>query len=419
MMRCLRCSICKWVPGPNVKSARFAQICPSILRYNFHTYSGGGRVITAHSLLRDTIEMSDELADIVYQCQVCGACDVNCHMHMEGFVEPLDIIRELRIRTVTDGYAVPEAQMIIENLKKEDNTLGKPKVERSDWARGLNVKDLTQEKAEIALHVGCCISYYDELWPVAKGAVKLLQKVGADFGILGRNEVCCGGRAYNLGYVGEFTKYAESNRDAWRAASVNQIITLCADGYGTFVNFYPKVLKDFDFEVLHITQFLDQLITQGRLKPTRNLPMRVTYHDPCNLGRLGERVAPWAGVERKFVGPRIEWDPPKHPRHGLGGVYEAPRNVLRSIPGIELVEMDRIKSYSFCSGAGGGVIDTFPDFALDTARERLQEAKATGAEAIVTACPWAERNFRRATNEFKVGIKVHDVVELLADSIQS
>ncbi len=416
MMRCLRCSICKWLPGPNVKSARFAQICPSVLKYNFHAYSGGGRVITAHSLLRGTVEMSDELVDIIYQCQACGACDTNCHIHMEGFVEPLDVIKELRFTAVGEGYVLPQAQFVVDSLRKNDNTVQKPKAERGNWAQGLDIKDLTKEKAEVVFHAGCCSSYEEDLWPVLRGAASMLKRGGVDFGILGKEETCCGGRVYNMGYAGELIKYAENNRDAWRKAGVKQVVTACADCYGAILNNYPRVLEGFDVEVIHITQYLDQLIKQGKLSPSKQVPMRVTYHDPCNLGRLGEKVPAWKGVEKKLPGPIIQWDPPKHPRHGLGGVYQEPRDVLRSIPGVELVEMERNKSFSFCCGAGGGVIDTYPDYALETANERLEEAVATGAEALVTACPWAEKIFKSAAAEFGKDLKVFDVVELLAQS---
>jgi Fe-S oxidoreductase len=371
----------------------------------------------AHALHRGSIEMSDEVVDITYQCQLCGACDINCHIHMEGFVEPLDIIRELRFKAVTEGYILPEAHVIIDNLKKEDNTLGKPKQDRGNWARELNIKDLTAEKAEVAFHAGCCASFKEDLWPVLKGAAELLRMGGVDFGILGKEEACCGGRAYNLGYVGEFTKYAENNRDAWKARGVKTVLTACADGYSTILNHYPKVLKDFNIEVFHITQYLDQLIQQKKLHPKKKIPMRITYHDPCNLGRLGEKVPAWKGVEKRLPGPIIKWDPPKHPRRGLEGVYEPPRLILRSIPGIELVEMERNRSYSFCSGAGGGVIDTYPDFAIKSAGERLVEAFSTGAEAIVTACPWAETLFKTAATELNIKIGVYDIVELLFESV--
>jgi Fe-S oxidoreductase len=151
------------------------------------------------------------------------------------------------------------------------------------------------------------------------------------------------------------------------------------------------------------------LIKEGRIKFTKEVPMRVTYHDPCHLGRLGEPYAPWDGVEKKFTLDIITQIPPRPARHGIWGIYEPPRNILRSIPGIELVEMERIREYTWCCGAGGGVKDAYPEFALWTAKERLNEANTT--------CPWCERNFKDAVEETGDSIKVYDIIELMQQAI--
>jgi Fe-S oxidoreductase len=416
MLRCVRCSICKWVPGAHIKSWRFAQVCPSIAKYNWHTYSAGGRVETALALLMGRVELDDNLLDIIYRCQLGGACDTNCRINSE-LVEPLDIMHELRMKCVEEGHLLPQLMVVIEGLRKEDNMMQKPKAERGNWADGLDVKDLTREKAEVVFHAGCRLSYDTELWPVARGTVTLLKKAGVDVGIMGKDETCCGGRAYEMGYKGELTKYAENNRDAWRNAGVKKVVVACGDGYGTLQNFYPQVLPDFNFEVLHITQYLEQLVKEDKLKLTKEVPMKVTYHDPCHLGRLGEHYLPWEGVEKTLPGPRVVYEPEKPPRHGMTGVYEPPRNLLRSIPGLQFVEMERIREYSWCCGAGGGVIDAYPDFAIWTARERIEEAKATGAEAIITACPWCNRILRDAAKESGSNLEVYDIVELVKKAI--
>jgi Fe-S oxidoreductase len=172
-----------------------------------------------------------------------------------------------------------------------------------------------------------------------------------------------------------------------------------------------------EVEVLHITQYLDRLIKEGRLELTKKVPMTVTYHDPCHLGRLGEPWIHWQGKEYKVMGQMIVHDPPKKYRRGAGGVYEPPRDILKSIPGLNFVEMYRIKEYAWCCGAGGGVIDAFPDFAAWTGAERLREAKAVGAEAIVSACPWCKRNFLDAARETGDEIEVYDIIELVQKAL--
>ena len=416
-LRCLRCSNCKWVPGAHVKSWRFAQICPSIYKYNFHAYSGGGRVITAASILTKRTELTDEVTEIIYKCQLCGGCDIACRPSMGGFVEPLDVIRELRIKAVGEGFLIPEHMMVIEGLRNEDNMMQQPKAERGDWAKGLDVKDLSQEKAEVVLHAGCRPSFDPDLREMIRDTVKLLKHAGVDFGILGKDEACCGGRAYSMGYLGEFTKFAEHNMDAWKKIGAEKVIFVCSDGFGALRNLYPKVIGKMDIEVLHITQYLEALCKSGKIKFSKEIPLTVTYHDPCNLGRLGEAYSNWKGEERTLPGPIVEFVPPKPERYGVGGVYEPPRNILNSIPGVELVEMERIREHSWCCGAGGGVIDAFPEFALSTAKERIEEAIATGADAIVTSCPWCVRMLRDAVEASKVELPVYDVVELAAKAL--
>jgi Fe-S oxidoreductase len=145
--------------------------------------------------------------------------------------------------------------------------------------------------------------------------------------------------------------------------------------------------------------------------------MKVTYHDPCHLGRQGESYIPWKGIEKKIKGQIVVYEPNKPRYNGALGVYQAPRDVLKSIPGLELVEMERIKEYAWCCGAGGGVINAFPDFSAWTAGERIEEARSTGAEAIVSACPWCETAFLNAIKKNGNHMKVYDIMELVGKAI--
>jgi Fe-S oxidoreductase len=416
MVRCARCSNCKFIPQGRISNARYAYACPSITKYLFHTYSGGGRLITALSLTDGRIEYSDALMDIIYQCQMCGACDVSCKYGQD--IEVLQPLYELRVQCIGDGQLNPVHMMTIEGLRKEDNMLGELKAERGDWADGLKVKNITAEKAEVYFHTGCRYSYDKELWHIARAAVRLLQQARVDVVIAGKDENCCGGRAYDLGYLGELTKYAENNVEMLAAAKVKTVVTCCSDCYHAFKVLYDKLGLKKNVKVYHITEYLESLIEQGRLKPRTEVPLTVTYHDPCHLGRLGESWVHWEGVISTKPAERWRHIPEKTTRKGTYGVYESPRNVLKSIPGLKLVEMTRIKEYTWCCGAGGGVIDAYPDFSEWTARERIEEAKDSGAEALVTACPWCIRNFRDAVQAGGDTLPVYDVVELLAQAVE-
>jgi len=391
---CCRCSTCKWINSWEIKSARFAKVCPSSSYCLFDAYSCQGRMDIALALIDGRLQYEDSprLLDIIYMCQACGGCDVQCKAGKD--MEPLRVMLEMRAKLVGDGQILPAHMPLIDSLRKEDNMVMKPKAERGKWAEGLKVKDITTEKAEVCFHAGCQPSFDEEMWPVVRGAVTLLKDMGVDVGIMGKDESCCGGRAYEMGYQSELTKFAENNIEAWRNAGVKTVVTACSDGYFTFKRLYPELGSK--VEVLHIVEFIDRLIKEGRLKFTRTVPMTVTYHDPCHLGRRANIYVPGVPVE---------------------GVFDPPRDIIRSIPGLRLVEMERIREYAWCCGAGGGVIDAYPELNAFTARERVEEAKATGAEAMVTACPYCERNFLDAINKTGEKMKVYDIVELVQQAL--
>jgi Fe-S oxidoreductase len=167
-----------------------------------------------------------------------------------------------------------------------------------------------------------------------------------------------------------------------------------------------------------MVEFVERLVKTGQLKLTRPVRMKVTYHDPCHLGRQGETYVPWSGKEKKIFGQAVCYEPPKPRYNGAFGIYDPPRNVLKAIPGLELVEMERIREAAWCCGAGGGAREAYPDFSRSTAVERIEEARSTGAEAMVSACPWCERNFMDAIQGDGVRMKVFDVMELVEQAIQ-
>ena len=415
VQRCSRCSYCKWIPFAQVKSWRFAKGCPSVEYGKFQSYSASGKFAVSLALLEDRISYSDGLLDIVFKCMLDGNCDVACKVCRYD-LEPVEMMRQLRFKLIDDGQFPFQDIPLIDHLRKEDNTMMMPKADRGKWAEGLDVKDLTQEKAEVVFHAGCRFSYDEELWRIPRTAVTLLKNAGIDVGIMGKDENCCGGRLCDMGYRGEFLKYAENNRDAWTTAGVKTVVTACSDGYHAFKRLYPAEL-DFNFEVLHITQFLDRLIREGKIKFTKTVPMTVAYHDPCHLGRRGEPHVPWAGEQKKVRGQILVYEPRKPRYNGASGVYDPPRNVLKSIPGIKLVEMERNREYAWCCGAGGGVRERYPEFSSWTAGERIEEAGATGAEALVSACPHCERNFIDAINERGETMKVYDIVDLVREAL--
>jgi len=413
MEMCCRCSACKFIPMQMVKGNQYAYACPSISKYNFHAYSAGGRLNIGAAMLKDGFKYTDKLLDIVYNCQMCGACGVSCNYAMD--MEVLEPISEFRIKCVEDKKTNPALDKVIANLRKQGSMVIGAKGKRGAWADGLKIKDATKEKVDVLYHVGCLTSYDKSMQKLAKATVKILQKAGVNFGIAGDAETCCGGRAYQMGYTKDFLNQAKKNMAMIKKAGVKTVVTSCADGYQAFKVLYDRFDLKGDLEVLHISEYIDKLIKDGKLKPKKKVDMAVTYHDPCRLGRLGEPWVHWEG--KKIPGDRFVYDPPKPYRRGTNGVYEPPRDVIKSIPGVKLTEMTRIKEYSWCCGAGGGVSDSNPEFAKWTAQDRIDEAVSTGAEALVTACPWCEKTFNEAIKDSGSNLKVYDIVELVEKAI--
>ncbi len=410
METCCRCSACKFIPLENVKGKENTSVCPSIARYNFHAYSGAGRLAMGVALLENELEYADALAEIVYNCQMCGGCDVSCKYAMD--MEVFEPISELRFGCVENGKAPAVFEGMADGLRKSGHMVSLPGAE--NWFDGLKVKDYTKEKAEVIFHIGCRTSADRSLWGIPRAAAALMERAGIDFGIA-VNEQCCGGRAYYLGYKEDFMKQAEGNMRRFAESGATTLVTGCAECYQAFKVLYDRFGFKGNLEVLHTSEYFLRLVREGRLTPSKNIGMTVTYHDPCYLGRLGEPWVHWEGKQKP--GQIRLFEPPKEFRRGSNGVYEPPRELLARLPGLKLVEMDRTREYAWCCGAGGGVKENNPDFAGWTADIRLKEAESTGAEALVTACPGCERNFADANKNREQPVRIYDIVELLAESV--
>ncbi len=415
MERCSNCSGCKWIPFDKMKSQRFSENCPSVCYYNFNTYSARGRFQLAQTILDGDAPYTDKVVEVVHNCMTCGSCDVSCKICRYN-LEPLDHNIALKADAIKKGKTLPGQEQIIGSLKKEQTMLsGKKKTDRNNWMKNLKVKDALTENSEILFFPGCKYSYNEDLSKKAKMMVTLLQDAGTDVAVLGKADNCCAARAYQMGFMDEFNQMAKANIKAIQKAKVKTIITPCSDCYHGFKRLYPKL--GLDIEVLHIVEYLERLINAGKIRFTKPVNMTVTYHDPCHLGRQGEPYVPWVGKEKKIRNQIHTWDPPRPRYNGVYGIYDPPRNVLKAIPGINLVEMERTREYSWCCGAGGGCGEFSKDFSAWTAKERIQEARAIGAEALVTACPWCESNFIGSLDKNDDGIMVYDIIDLVMKAL--
>ncbi len=412
METCCRCSACKFIPFEKVKGYQNVNVCPSIARYNFHVYSGGGRLGMGVALLQKELTFSDKLLEVIYNCQMCGACDISCKYAMD--MEVLEPLNAIRMECVENGHTLPVLDKMVTSLHQAGSQ-PEAAAESPAWFDSLTVNHAYRNSTEVLYHAGCRTVRNPDMWKAAQSTVKLLQKAGIAVGIAGHRETCCGGRAYQSGYQSDFLNLAKAKIKQLGDSGVKTLVTGCAECYHSFKVLYQRFNLIGKIEVMHTSQYLPRLIKAGRLIPQQTVNMDVSYHDPCYLGRLGEPYIPWSG--RQIPGQIRLFDPPKEFRRGSHGVYQPPREILSQIPGLKLKEMERIKEYAWCCGAGGGVQETNPQFAEWTAGERIHEAAATGARAIVTACPGCQTLFRSVIKSQKSNLKVWDIVEILAESV--
>ncbi|NLE10076.1 MAG: (Fe-S)-binding protein, partial [Actinobacteria bacterium] len=209
MESCCRCSACKFIPLEVITGQEYADCCPSISRYNWHSHSGGGRMAFGLGLIRGRVEYTPRTAEVIYNCNLCGACDVSCKYAMEfDVLEPLYAMRE---ECVKSGQTVPVWDKLVKTMQKQGPLIVGATAKKGQWFKDLTVKDYAREKTGVIYHAGCLASYDKAAGKVAAAAVSLLGKAKIDVGIAKDGELCCGGRAYEMGYRDEALKQAELN----------------------------------------------------------------------------------------------------------------------------------------------------------------------------------------------------------------
>jgi Fe-S oxidoreductase len=319
----------------------------------------------------------------LWMCATCKACVDRCPRG----VAIIDVMRAMRRAVVEFSVGgIPDGLRIsMKNISATGNPLGESEDNRADWAKGLDVPQFT--KGMDVLYFPCCIPAYDpSVQRVAKATANVLKKAGVNFGILGTKERCCGESVRKAGDENLFKTLAETNISNFTEAGVTKIVTTSSHCYNTFKNEYPELGGE--FKVLHSSQFIAELIDQEKITFSKEINKKVTYHDACYLGRHN-------------------------------GVYDEPRKVLQSIPGIELVEMTDYRENSLCCGGGGGRIwmdtkkgERFSDL-------RIEQAIETGAEILAAACPYCILNFEDSlrSGENEEALVIKDIAELVNEAI--
>lgn len=322
----------------------------------------------------------------IWKCVGCKLCVPVCPRG----VEIPDIMRALRRVIVGVGAGkIPDSLRVTgKNLSAVGNPLGEPPESRMDWAKELDVKIFT--RGTELLYFPCCYQSYDpRCRKVAQATVKVLQKVSIDFGILGNEQTCCGESIRKAGHESPFQSLAQKNIELFKESGVNKILVNSPHCYYTFKAEYGEFGAN--IEVVHSTQFLAGLIRDGRLKFAREMNKKVTYHDSCCLGRC--------------------W--------GEEGIYDEPREILKSVPGIELVEMRDNREHALCCGAGGGGLWQETKKGERFADLRVDQALETGAQVLAVACPYCMVMFEDSIVSSNRGdaIEVKDIAEIVQETI--
>jgi Fe-S oxidoreductase len=408
--RCMGCKGCAWVDHIYMPGVEFGMRCPSLVRYSFDAYAAYGRLKIALGLMDGKYDYTDRLLDIIYKCPLCGACDAGCKRNTD--IEPLLVLESLRIKCVQDGKGpMPEHRKMADEIERAHNRYGNLHERRHDW---IPADAPPVPKSDVIYFPGCAASYTHH--EISQATARILAATNTPYMVV--DDWCCGNKLYSTGQIDAARKQMEHNIEVIRESGASTVLVSCAGCYKTLKVDYPKILKksteELGFKVIHLSEYAEQKLKEGALKLTNKIETKATYHDACQLARLSE---PWI----QWEGKRGKWgvtEPVKPVRRGTYGVYEAPRELIRNVPGIEFVEMIRIRENAWCCGAGGGVREAFKDFALWSADERLEEARAVGAEAMVVCCPDCKENFNESIEAKKGKIKVYDISELLFEAIK-
>jgi succinate dehydrogenase/fumarate reductase iron-sulfur protein len=371
---CTKCAIC-YSSCPAALDRRF--LGPASLSANY-------RFIT-DSRDEGLDERLQAIADNVWLCTSCHTCTLNCPKDVDSSTA---VVEERSLMIETSGLIPKNVQEVLTSAAKYHNPMRMPAGKRTEWAKDLGIRELPAiGKADILYFPGCSAVFDLRNQEIARAMAAIFKAMGADFAIVGNEEWCCGDHLLRLGEKGLFEMLAEHNVAMFKKFAIKQIVTLSPHCFHTFT--HDKPYTDAELNVQHYTKLIAEALGQGKIKLSKAIKKRVTYHDPCFLGKRNE-------------------------------IYDAPRQILRSIAGLEFVEMPRTREHSFCCGGGAGRVwteDSTPEGRPCVAR--AQEALDVGAEVIATACPFCLTTLEDAVKvlDCEGKIVVRDIAELVKEAL--
>jgi Fe-S oxidoreductase len=351
-----------------------------LARDNTAAVNEGEKNVFEHTLLNNYLT-SEEL----FACTTCMACMQECPVNNEHIPAIVELRRSL---VLMESKFPPEVQVVFKNLETNFSPWAFPASARADWAEGMNIPHMSQTKdAEILFWVGCAGAFDARYTKVTQAFAKLMQKAKIKFAILGTEEKCTGDSARRIGNEYLAQMLMKDNIAVLNGYNVKKIVTTCPHCFNTLKNEYPQFGGN--YEVVHHTDLLFNLINEGRLKPSRENTAAVTYHDSCYLGRYND-------------------------------IYDQPREILNAIPGVKTLEMKRSKSKGFCCGAGGGRMWMEETEGKRVNVERTEEALSVKPDIIGTACPFCMTMLEDGVKDKEAteAVKVKDLAEILIEAVE-
>ncbi len=376
ILACINCGFCRLG-------------CPTYEVTQLESRNARGRTILAFNLMTGEIEPSRELAESFYTCTTCNACTYFCPAR----IKVDEIIQKGREKLFASGITPEPVMALRDSILNTYNVYAAKKEDRiAIYPPSIKKKAETGElkkKAETLLFMGCVSSYLD--MKIVPGFFKIIDASGVDYTLLGKEEICCGFPLHLMGDQEKFEETAKNLIERIKATGAKELVTPCAGCYKTLIKYYPEA-GDLGLKVYHSVNYIQKLIQEKKLKLGGDLGKKVTYHDPCDLGRAFQ-------------------------------TFEEPRDILKAIPGIDLVEMARNRLMARCCGGGGSVMALEPELAANMAALRVRDAMEVEAEIIVSGCSTCKDNLRKGVKAIpkyeRPKIKVMDITEIVANSIIS
>jgi heterodisulfide reductase subunit D len=365
--KCNKCGFCL----PN---------CPVYLAEGKESAAPRGRNAITRAVIEGRLEWSREIERSIFSCLGCGACTAACFPK----VPTRDLVFRDRECLVGEGLYPRIADRVAAFIEERHNISDEDNAERGEWQeliRELPAGALEKEKAEVVFFVGCVASFFPMAQKIPVQMARILSRAGVDFTVLAGEEWCCGFPLIGAGMPEKTRALMEHNREKVRRAGAKALVFTCPSCYHT----WKEECKN-EIALFHSTQFIKKLIEEGRISFNEK-KVKVTYHDPCDLGRAS-------------------------------GIYDAPREILRAIPGVELVEMKGNREECTCCGGGGNLEMVRPDLSASIAQAKIDEIKATGAESVITACQQCVRTIFSNARKKKIPITVMDIIEFVSKNMK-